>query len=109
MGFPGAPRSNVVQPPWSGPGGAHGNALSLAFLRRRGAVLGFSLVAIIVIAAADLATGYELALSILYVGSVVAATWAFGLLLALIFIAMVLVYVFPQLVYWLPGQLYGSR
>jgi signal transduction histidine kinase len=55
------------------------DGLSLAMLRRRGAVLGFSLIGIVAIAAADLATGYELALSILYVVPVVAATWSFGL------------------------------
>ena len=54
------------------------NTLSAAFMRRRGAVLGFSLIAIIAIAVADLSTGYELALSLLYVGPVVASTWAFG-------------------------------
>jgi signal transduction histidine kinase len=55
------------------------NALSAAILRRRGAVLGFSLIAIPAIALLDLATGYELALSILYLGPVVASTWSFGL------------------------------
>ena len=54
------------------------NALSAAFMRRRGAVLGFSLIAIVAIALADLSTGYELALSLLYVAPVVASTWAFG-------------------------------
>jgi len=54
------------------------NALSAAILRRRGAVLGMSLIAIVAIALADLATGYELALSLLYVGPVVASTWVFG-------------------------------
>jgi TRAP-type mannitol/chloroaromatic compound transport system permease large subunit len=29
--------------------------------------------------------------------------------LALIVVAMALVYAFPELVYWLPNQLYGSR
>ncbi len=28
--------------------------------------------------------------------------------LALVFVAMILVYVFPQLVYWLPGVFYGK-
>lgn len=55
------------------------NAMSAAFMRRRGAVLGFSLTAIVAIALADLSTGYEIALSLLYVGPVVASTWAFGL------------------------------
>ena len=55
------------------------NALSAAFLRRRGAVLGFSLISILAIALLDLSTGYELALSLLYVGPVVASTWSFGL------------------------------
>jgi len=54
------------------------NALSGALMRRRGAVLGFSLIALVAIALADLSTGYELALSLLYVGPVVASTWAFG-------------------------------
>ncbi|MGE0358777.1 MAG: sensor histidine kinase [Burkholderiales bacterium] len=48
-------------------------------MRRRGAVLGLSLIAILAIALLDLSTGYELALSLLYVGPVVASTWAFGL------------------------------
>ena len=55
------------------------NALSAAFLRRRGAVLGLSLISLVAIAIADLSTGYELALSLLYIGPVVASTWAFGL------------------------------
>ena len=55
------------------------SALSAAFMRRRGAVLGFSLISIVGIALADLSTGYELALSLLYVAPVVASTWAFGL------------------------------
>jgi signal transduction histidine kinase len=55
------------------------NALSAAFMRRRGAVLGLSLTSLVAIALADLATGYELALSLLYVAPVVASTWAFGL------------------------------
>jgi len=48
-------------------------------MRRRGAVLGLSLSSLVAIAVADLSTGYELSLSILYVGPVVASTWAFGL------------------------------
>lgn len=55
------------------------SALSAAFMRRRGAVLGLSLAGIVAIALADLSTGYELALSLLYVAPVVASTWAFGL------------------------------
>lgn len=54
------------------------SAISAAFIRRRGAVLGLSLIAIVGIALADLSTGYELALSLLYIGPVVASTWAFG-------------------------------
>jgi len=54
------------------------NTLSAAFMRRRGAVLGFSLIALVAIALADLSTGYELALSLLYIGPVAAATWVFG-------------------------------
>lgn len=57
----------------------HASALSAAFMRRRGAVLGFSLIGIVAIALLDLSTGYELALSLLYVAPVVASTWAFGL------------------------------
>lgn len=52
-------------------------------MRRRGAVLGISLISLVAIALADLATGYELALSLLYVGPVVASTWAFGRLAGL--------------------------
>ena len=48
-------------------------------MRRRGAVLALSLGALVGIALADLATGYELPLSLLYVIPVVASTWAFGL------------------------------
>ena len=55
------------------------NLLSGAFMRRRGAVLGLSLSSLAAIAVADLSTGYELSLSILYVAPVVASTWAFGL------------------------------
>jgi len=55
------------------------NALSAAFMRRRGAVLGLSLTALVAIALADLSTGYELSLSALYLGPIVASTWAFGL------------------------------
>lgn len=55
------------------------SALSAAFMRRRGAVLGLSLTTLVAIAVADLSTGYELSLSLLYVGPVVASTWAFGL------------------------------
>ncbi|MDH4191971.1 MAG: ATP-binding protein, partial [Betaproteobacteria bacterium] len=55
------------------------NALSAAFMRRRGAVLGLSLLSVPAIALVDLSTGYELALSLLYVGPVVASTWVFGL------------------------------
>lgn len=55
------------------------SALSAAVMRRRGAVLGFSLAGIVAIALADLSTGYELALSLLYVAPVVASTWVFGL------------------------------
>lgn len=47
-------------------------------MRRRGAVLGLALTTLVAIALADLSTGYELSLSVLYVGPVVAATWAFG-------------------------------
>lgn len=54
------------------------NALSAALMRRRGAVLGLSLISIVGIALADLSTGYELALSLLYIAPVVAATWVFG-------------------------------
>lgn len=54
------------------------NTLSAALMRRRGAVLGLSLVSLAAIALADLSTGYELALSLLYIGPVVASTWAFG-------------------------------
>lgn len=59
------------------------NIISGALMRRRGAVLGFSVTALVVIALADLATGYELGLSLLYVGPVVASTWAFGYLAGL--------------------------
>lgn len=59
------------------------NALSAAFMRRRGAILGLSLTSLFGIALADFLTGYELALSLLYVGPVVASTWAFGLLAGL--------------------------
>lgn len=55
------------------------NALSAALMRRRGAVLGLSLTTLVAIAVADLLTGYELSLSVLYVGPVIASTWAFGL------------------------------
>jgi signal transduction histidine kinase len=55
------------------------NTLSAAFMRRRGAVLLLSLVSLCAIALADLWTGYELALSLLYVAPVLAATWALGL------------------------------
>lgn len=55
------------------------NALSAALMRRRGAVLGLSLTGLIAIALADLSTGYELSLSVLYIGPVIASTWAFGL------------------------------
>lgn len=61
------------------------DALSGAFMRRRGAVIGLSLIAIVAIALADLSTGYELALSLLYVGPVIASTWAFGLRTGLAF------------------------
>ena len=54
-------------------------ALSAVLMRRRGAVLGLSLTILVAIALADLSTGYELPLSLLYVGPVVACTWAFGL------------------------------
>lgn len=54
-------------------------AASAALMRRRGAVLGLSLVSLVAIAVADLSTGYELALSLLYIAPVLAATWAFGL------------------------------
>ncbi len=54
-------------------------ALSAAFMKRRGAVLGLSLTTLVVIAVADLLTGYELSLSLLYVGPIMASTWAFGL------------------------------
>lgn len=66
---------------WAGPDApfSRASALSAAFMRRRGAVLGFSLVGIVAIALADLSTGYELGLSLLYVAPVVASTWAFGL------------------------------
>lgn len=55
------------------------NALSAALLRSRGAILGLSLISLVGIALADLSTGYELALSLLYIGPVVASTWAFGI------------------------------
>jgi len=55
------------------------NALSAAFMRRRGAVLGLSLITLVAIALADISTGYELSLSVLYLGPIVASTWAFGL------------------------------
>lgn len=66
---------------WSGPDAPflRASAVSAAFMRRRGAVLGLSLAGIVAIALADLSTGYELALSLLYVAPVVASTWAFGL------------------------------
>jgi len=48
-------------------------------MRRRGAVLGLSLTVLVAIAIADLLTGYELPLSILYLGPIVASAWAFGL------------------------------
>ncbi len=57
--------------------------LSAALMRGRGAVLAISLIALVAIAIADLSTGYELALSLLYVGPVVASTWAFGLVAGL--------------------------
>lgn len=62
---------------------------SAAFLRNRGAVLGLSLASLVGIALADLATGYELALSLFYVIPVAASTWALGLRagLALSFLA----------------------
>lgn len=55
------------------------SALSAAFLRRRAAVLALSLSSLVAIALADLATGYELPLTLLYVAPVIASTWAFGL------------------------------
>lgn len=55
------------------------NTLSAAFMRRRGAVFGLALVSVVLIAVADLSTGYELALSLLYLAPVLASTWAFGL------------------------------
>lgn len=55
------------------------NAVSSAFMRRRGAVLGLSLIALVAIALADISTGYELSLSVLYLGPIVASSWAFGL------------------------------
>lgn len=58
---------------------ARASALSAAIMRRRGAVLGLSLSSVVAIALADLATGYEIALSLLYIAPVVASTWAFGL------------------------------
>lgn len=75
--------SAVRDPPIDalGPGALlqRANLLSAAFMRRRGAVLGLSLTTLVAIAFADLSTGYELALSLLYLGPVVASTWAFGL------------------------------
>lgn len=55
------------------------NSLSAALMRRRGTILALSLGALAGIALADLATGYELPLSLLYALPVVASTWAFGL------------------------------
>lgn len=83
----GTPQNRQVAVPRPLAGGAKGShirflrasALSAAFMRRRGAVLGFSLTGIVAIALADLSTGYELALSLLYVGPVAASTWTFGL------------------------------
>lgn len=57
----------------------HATAISGVLIRRRGAVLGLSLISVAAIALADLATGYELSLSLLYVAPVIASTWAFGL------------------------------